>query len=716
LRNQKHHDMDLFKLLTRSTKLAKAQDSRSIAIHSAIPSAGQNANPQLFGSSHDPTQPSVLGKRKRNQNNGPEDNISAEIDFFHSGPIKSIQNPEPSVVESKPPELAEEEIPLDLNEYKRILRTHKVKLSLLSQQKTPNAGKSKKSKTGSLKAKHSNDGTKLPLVYARPLSTFSQLSSRYGLRRRLFENIDSQGYSMPTEVQLVALPILMGEPILSADEDSPITGAHKNAIDLLTVAPTGSGKTLAFLIPLLNDLLDKRKSNGERKDGPYALIVAPTKELVSQIVNEGRKLALNTGLRITLIKKGMRVGSQTEQIVQDAGSSADENDSDGSDESDTRQTTPKSTAVKSDIIVATPMALLHALDRGSGNIATLSSVEHLVLDEADVLLDPLFQEQTLSIWKACSTSNLRTSLWSATMSSSIENLALSIIRARDSTPSTIIRLVIGLKDSALPTVSHKLIYAATEAGKLLALRQLLRPTAPSAAELTSSSSTTSLASELRPPFLVFTQTVVRAAALHSELRYDIPPEAGGSSRIAVLHADMSDSARSRVMAGFRRGEIWVIVTTDLLARGVDFRGLNGVVNYDVPGSAAAYVHRAGRTGRAGRRGGVVVTLYTKEDIPFVKPIANVIAASERVAAAEGDTSATGNMQKWLLDALPTPSKRDKKELKRKGLEMRRPGSKSALISTKAPDDRRRRNFKKDNSRKRREEQEEEQSEFEGFDD
>jgi ATP-dependent RNA helicase DDX52/ROK1 len=136
------------------------------------------------------------------------------------------------------------------------------------------------------------------------------------------------------------------------------------------------------------------------------------------------------------------------------------------------------------------------------------------------------------------------------------------------------------------------------------------------------------------------------------------------------------------MAGFRRGEIWVIITTDLLARGVDFRGLNGVVNYDVPTSAAAYVHRAGRTGRAGRKGGVVITLYTKEDVPFIKPVANVIAASEKARGEGGNEGSS--VQQWLLDALPTPSKRDKKNLKQRGLEIRRPGVKGAMISTKAP--------------------------------
>ena len=124
----------------------------------------------------------------------------------------------------------------------------------------------------------------------------------------------------------------------------------------------------------------------------------------------------------------------------------------------------------------------------------------------------------------------------------------------------------------------------------------------------------------------------------------------------------------RRLTRFRRGEIWVLITTDLLARGVDFRGLNGVVNYDVPNSAAAYVHRVGRTGRAGREGGVAVTFYTQEDIPHVKLIANVIRASDKL---RGEKQGEESVKQWLLDALPAPTKKEKQMLKKRGVEARR---------------------------------------------
>jgi ATP-dependent RNA helicase DDX52/ROK1 len=578
--------------------------------------------------------------------------------------------------------LEDEEEELDVDAVKRVLRAHKVKITALpytpatldSVSDLKQKKKSKKRKKQEEQLKKSK--AKSSQTYVRPLSSFVQLQRRYGLKNIILENILAQGYSVPTEVQLAGLPLLMGEPLKSTDADGSEMGSKGNPIDLLAVAPTGSGKTLAFLIPILNALLlNRRKSAPAERPASRAIIVAPTRELASQIVNEGRKLAIKTGLKVSLLKKGMKIGADEDHAIEVP---EIENDSleDGGNSDEDEPSPLSGSIVKSDVVVSTPMALVHALERKDNLVARLPSVQYLVLDEADVLLDPLFREQTLSIWHACTNPELRTTLWSATMGSSIESLALSTLsNRREAQQAPIIRLVIGLKDAALPTLTHTLTYAATEAGKLLALRQLLHPIA-------STSSGHESGKELRPPFLVFAQTIARAIALQSELRYDIPPEAGGSSRMAVLHAGLSESARSRVMAGFRRGDIWVIITTDLLARGVDFRGLNGVVNYDVPTSAAAYVHRAGRTGRAGRKGGVVITLYTKEDVPFIKPVANVIAASEK---ARGDGATEGSsVQQWLLDALPTPSKRDKKNLKQRGLEIRRPGVKGAIISTKAP--------------------------------
>ena len=665
--------MDIFKLLSRSTNLkTKATAQKS------LPSSGQHANPQLFGrdaseenraQDHEGSNGfAVLGKRKRGSK--AKDSVPQGLDFFGAGDTSSKTadvnpgqeaNDSQQNIKSKADPLEHQAETMSEEQRRASLKEHKIKVTVLEEIDTAKDVTPKKSKKKRSKDKaHDRDQKKTKRkIYPEPLASFSQLRSRYSISRRLAENLESQGYKVPTEVQLAALPLLMDDQYVTTEESRDVaSGCH-----LLSIAPTGSGKTLAFLIPTINSILrDKRDIRDEHTQ---AIVLAPTRELAHQIVDEGKKLLQNTGIRITLMRKGMRLaGSEAAEQA-----SEETNSDEGSDEE------PNRGIVKAHIVVSTPMVLANSLSAKSA--FTLATLRHLILDEADVLLDPLFREQFEKIWNSCTNQDLRITLWSATMGSSIEDFALeqfSKLGHKGRVP--IVRLVVGLKDTALPTLTHTMTYTGTEAGKLLALRQLLHPTAPD----TDSEGRKSL----RPPFLVFTQTIERAKALQAELRYDIPPEAGGSARMAALHSEMSEKAREKVMADFRKGEIWVIITTDLLARGVDFRGLNGVVNYDVPTSAAAYVHRVGRTGRAGREGGVAVTFYTKDDIPYVKPIANVIAASEKLRGKESQTvDGHKDLQQWMLNALPTPTKREKNELKKKGVEARRKGAKSAMITTKS---------------------------------
>jgi len=711
--------MDIFKLLSRS-KTARSAPAQK------LPSAGAAANPQLFGPS-EPTASPEEGKQSRKRKRGKDgasgqaEPLPAEIDFFATASKREDVSRAAAVAagstkgKKRRSDAGKEDSDdmgggvrgehgleaYDEEESKRMLRSHKLKIMVLEdfaaqEPAEEPAKKKKKRKKGKEKEKETASKKRAKKqLFPQPLTSFAQLRSQYGISKRLEENLKEQAYTLPTEVQLAALPLLLSkrnevgeEADKGADNALSSSGAEYGGdIDLLSIAPTGSGKTIAFLIPVINALLSEKASDGQ--DGPRAIVLAPTRELASQIVNEARKLSKGTGLKATLMKKGMEVVDRSEDEqdgVEASSPEASEDDNTSGSENEAKVVQQKSRKrrraekVKAAIMVSTPLALLNALKRSDETVTELLSVRHLVLDEADVLLDPVFREQVLSIWNTCTNPSLRVGLWSATMGSNIEALAITTMNERWATLSVsssselparrpLIRLVVGLKDTAVPNIAHQLTYAATEQGKLLGLRQLLHPTAAPAS---------STGPSLRPPFLVFTQTIPRAIALHSELLYDIPPEAGGSSRIAVLHADLSSSARENIMTKFRRGEIWVLITTDLLARGVDFRGLNGVVNYDVPNSAAAYVHRVGRTGRAGREGGVAVTFYTKEDIPYIKLIANVIKASEKLRGKSEDEA---SVKQWLLDALPTPTKRERQELKKKGVEARR-GNK-VKISTKS---------------------------------
>ncbi|TLD23215.1 hypothetical protein PspLS_07516 [Pyricularia sp. CBS 133598] len=734
--------MDILKVLSRGTKQAPKRPGvpATTLAQANIPSAGVETNPQLY---HDNVGPPPKGKKRkrksRTQDNDQADDAideDAELSDFDFFAPKTRRDSDGAgskaraadVKKAKDADEGKKARPIELDECKRILRSHRLKYTLLPVQR-PAPAKVEKSST---KKKKKDKGDKADgaaqskgdkqSVFPQPLVSFGQLRSAYRISPRLADNLAKGSYKVPTEVQLGALPLLLRpEFALSHDgnggDDDGKGGDGKaltmvqeasEGVDFLAIAPTGSGKTLSFLLPAIDGVLKRRAEKGETggdssndtKHPLEAIVVAPTRELASQIANEGRKLAMGTGVRVVLMRKGMRVAAEEDSTEkksedqedvfesEDEGSSS-EDDEDGEKSEKPSKKPNKAPITKADILVTTPMLLLNLLSDGTSTKKRLPSVRSLILDEADVLLDQLFREQTMGIWSACRNPDLRVSFWSATMASNIETIILDNLRAQagDAPAPPLIRLVVGLKDTAVPNISHRLVYTATESGKLLALRQLLHPA--SFSTTTSSTTTPEDETPLRPPFLVFAQTIERATALHEELKYDIPAAAGGSSRVAVLHSSMPESARAAVIRRFRAADVWVLITTDVLARGVDFAGVNGVVNYDVPGSAAAYVHRAGRTGRAGRKGGIAVTFYTKEDIPFVKNVANVIALSERQAGA-GESAA----QKWLLDALPDVSKKDKKELREKGVESRRSAAASkgkARITSKSAWERRKEN-------------------------
>ncbi|KAL8671187.1 MAG: hypothetical protein Q9168_004304 [Polycauliona sp. 1 TL-2023] len=690
--------MDPFRLLSRSSNLQKSASAKDTGVRH-LPSAADSGNLEII--SRDSDKPAKKSKkRKRQSESGSYSGIGVQPSIYSNNNTAKPNLQDPAL-EPGTKQLPGETLEVDLNkkilgqdDCRRILKQNRLKITSLETESP--AGEHHRERQKLLSGRTDSSARKEKAhgqLTTQPLQSFGHLRPRYNVSQRLARNLDLQGYRHPTEVQLGTLPLLLGN---DRDRGLQATGSNKlgdddsrSEVDLLTIAPTGSGKTLAFLLHLLHGLRQDRRRGSSKKSSEtgkksvQALVLAPTHELVDQIVNEGKRLAFGTGIKVSRMRKGMSIRAE-EEISNTSVDNAAEDQA------------PIRSPVKTDILVSTPMLLLQAATSSSQSTPTaFDQVRYLVLDEADVLLDPLFRAQTLGIWNSCNNTSLQMSLWSATIGSSVESLARSFILDRrrrlglevGGQQHHIIRLVVGLKDSAIPNISHQLLYAATERGKLLALRQMIHPTA----------ATLGTERSLQPPFLVFTQTIARAVALHSELLYDIPPEAGGSSRIAVLHSDLSDTARSTIMAGFRRGEIWILITTDLLSRGIDFRGINGVVNYDIPNTSGLYVHRVGRTGRQGREGGVAVTLYTKEDIKYVKNVANVIAASEKQRDKPRDGKGEDELQQWLLDALPDVSKRTKKELKEAGVEARRTpkhandGGKAARrmrISTKSGYDRR----------------------------
>ncbi|KAJ2991650.1 DEAD (Asp-Glu-Ala-Asp) box polypeptide 52 [Globomyces sp. JEL0801] len=326
--------------------------------------------------------------------------------------------------------------------------------------------------------------------------------------------------------------------------------------ELMACAPTGSGKTLAFLLPILHDL------KAPTKEGFRALIISPTRELASQIHRELLKLSANKPFKVCVLSKSSNLSNPN----------------------------IKSSFKTFDILITTPLRLVYALKEES---IQLNNVRHLVLDEADKLLELGFLDQVDEIFAACTSSKLQRSLFSATLTSSVEELGRSFM-------SDPLRVVIGQQNAATDTIDQKLLYVGQEEGKLIAIRQLVQ-------------------SGLKPPCLIFVQSIERSKELFHELVYD-------GINVDVIHSERTQAQRDNIIQNFRIGKIWILISTELMARGIDFKGVNMVINYDFPQSIQSYIHRIGRTGRAGRRG-EAITYFTKEDLPYLKSIVNVMKDS-----------------------------------------------------------------------------------------
>ncbi|KAJ7480144.1 P-loop containing nucleoside triphosphate hydrolase protein [Mycena galericulata] len=400
------------------------------------------------------------------------------------------------------------------------------------------------------------------------VDTFSALAERYQLSSLLLSNLTLHGYNHPTGIQSYGIPILL------------------ESRDLAAISPTGTGKTLSYLLPVISSLsVPSSSANSDAGAGVRAVVVAPTRELAHQIHNECLKLAQGRKWRIVLFSKAT------------AGTLAD-----------------KSTRDKVDIIISTPLRLVASLKSGS---LELNNVRHLVLDEADRMLDAEFFPQVEEILAACSHPKLQKAVFSATLPANAEKMAMQMLKDP-------IRVVVGLKDTPLPLISQSLTYVADDPSKLPSLLAYL-------------------AQPYNPPVLIFTSSQPRASSLAQELVLN------GVSNVDCLHAGMTKKEREDAVSRMRKGESWVMVSTEVMARGMDFKvGIREVINYDFPTSVQSYVHRIGRTGRAGREG-KAVTYFTDDDAPFLKAIANVLLQS-------GST-----VPEWIIK-LPKPSKLKRRQM------------------------------------------------------
>lgn len=393
-----------------------------------------------------------------------------------------------------------------------------------------------------------------------PMTSFSELESRFHISSFSLDNLLSAEWTTPTLVQSEAIPVLLA------------------GRDLICVAPTGSGKTASFVIPMLERLQGKHVSGGAR-----GLIVVPSRELAEQVHLVVEKLSAGSAVRSVLLNSE-------------------------------RSAKPKKWENNGswDVIVATPMRLLQLVN---SKTLSLASIEYLVLDEADRLFESDFLAQSDALFASCTNSKLMRAMFSATMGERPERLAKAIMFAP-------VRIIIGGRVATLKNdlIQQQLVYVGTEGGKLVHFRSLLQE-------------------GLEPPVLIFMQNKERANELFQLLTFE-------KINVDMLTSDRTELQRKITVKQFRQGIVWVLITTDVLGRGVDFKGVNVVINWDMPKSVPDYVHRVGRTGRAGRPG-KAITYFEERDAVMAKSVAHIIA------------NAGGDAPKWLLETSST-------QLKKKG--------------------------------------------------
>lgn len=348
----------------------------------------------------------------------------------------------------------------------------------------------------------------------------------FGLDKRLISSLEHLGFNQATPIQIEAIPLA-------------ISGK-----DILASSQTGSGKTIAFLLPIMQRLLRQKAFS---KRDPRALILAPTRELATQVYQDFKKLTGATRLNASLIVGGESFNDQAKVLKKEP-----------------------------DIIIGTPGRISDHLEHRH---IFLNALEVLVLDEADRMLDLGFSTALRHINKAADHRKRQTMLFSATIDDkAIKNLSIEVLQDAK-------RLEIGRSTDKHENISQTIYLADHLDHKETLLKTLVTQ-----------------------PFeqmLIFTATKSDCDRLSALLKAQ-------GVEASALHGDMTQSARNKAMDDFKRTVSKVLVATDIAARGLDIKHVSHVLNFDLPKHPEDYIHRIGRTGRAGKDG-LAISLVSKKD-------------------------------------------------------------------------------------------------------
>jgi ATP-dependent RNA helicase RhlE len=361
-----------------------------------------------------------------------------------------------------------------------------------------------------------------------------------GLEPRLLRALTAAGYDTPTPIQLQAIPHVL---------------AHH---DLMASAQTGTGKTASFALPLLQLLAAENVRPAPKS--VRALILVPTRELAAQVLQHveryGAELRFNTAVMFGGVSERPQIAAAARGL---------------------------------DILIATPGRLL---DLMSQRAVSLAQVKHLVLDEADRMLDMGFMPALKRILTQLPRQR-QTLMFSATFAPEVRSLAQSLLHKP-------VEVDVSPRNSTAVTVEH-LVHSVPDSAKRDALLHVLTATPRQT--------------------LVFTRTKHGADKVVRFL------ESYGM-KAAALHGNKSQNARTKALSGFKSGELNVLVATDIASRGIDIKELPAVINFDLPNVPEDYVHRIGRTGRAGAAG-LALSLVGREDEGFLRAIERVLRTNIR---------------------------------------------------------------------------------------
>mmetsp|Transcript_36433 Transcript_36433/g.58563 ORF Transcript_36433/g.58563 Transcript_36433/m.58563 type:complete len:876 (+) Transcript_36433:113-2740(+) len=395
-----------------------------------------------------------------------------------------------------------------------------------------------------------------------------------GLSKELMDNINRANYTRPTPIQKHAIPMaLLGR-------------------DVMACAQTGSGKTAAFLFPIINTILVQEKGEGRngrsgghrggrggygggdrygrrRQCMPQALVLAPTRELASQIHDEAMRFTYESSLRCIVLYGGSDIRLQMDELSRGCS-----------------------------IIVATPGRLEDLIERRR---VSLSKVRHLVLDEADRMLDMGFEPQIRKIVQGYDMPNTeykhggrQTAMFSATFPPDIQQLAGDFM-------ADYIFVTVGRVGSTNMSITQQLLWVDDQNKNFKLIEQL---------------------SKVDGLTLIFVETKRTADALHHDLYRK------EQILCTSIHGDRSQREREQALWEFTTGRVRVLVATEVAARGLDIPDVMHVINYDMPSDIDSYVHRIGRTGRAGNKG-LATSFINERNAPIAKDLVRVLEETQQ---------------------------------------------------------------------------------------